>query len=178
MVHSSRVRQNAGKPSGRPQPAFWRMRLHRLRRSRVRRNAGKPSGRPQPAFWRMRLHRIGREGRRAGPRNHRLSSRRRWRSAFRATGDSIRRVAQVGQDGGGPGTGVSEDVLERPANLIGAPDSRATRAWIETTGLSSIAKRWWQDGQPWLGRSHSPSSMTRQLGHVTSSDSSSRSATN
>ena len=29
------------------------------RRSRVRQNAGKPSGRHQPAFWRMRLHRTG-----------------------------------------------------------------------------------------------------------------------
>ena len=58
----SRVRQNAGNPSRRHQPAFWRMRLQAIgkrRRSRVRQNAGNPSRRHQPVFWRMRLQAFG-----------------------------------------------------------------------------------------------------------------------
>ena len=49
----SRVRQNAGKPRGRHQPAFWRMRLHRTAANPI----GECATTPRPAFWRMRLHR-------------------------------------------------------------------------------------------------------------------------
>ena len=74
----SRVRQNAGTPSGRHQPAFWRMRLPGWRPpeekdddvaafARTRVHPGGATTKPhfgeggyrtghRPAFWRMRLH--------------------------------------------------------------------------------------------------------------------------